>query len=174
MLLWITSFVDDGTITSEEASKTLYQKIVLVSTLASICLLPILGHLGDKVSPAVIIPISFMMRGLCGLPFIWIKDPQLVTSMTLCCLLIIISSIETVSIEVLFMRGMPATIRGTMTGAFAFFGNLGILLFALIGGQLFDRVDRSAPFVFMATLDFLLVIIVMVLVCTGNFKSKKD
>lgn len=169
LLLWITSFVDDGIIATEQESKTLYQKVILASTIATIFLLPILGHLGDKVPSAVIIPIAFTLRGLCGLSFMWMNDPQSVISMTLCCLLIIMTVVESVSIEVLFMRGMPRAIRGTMASVMAFFGLLGTLVFTLVGGQLFDRIDKSAPFVFLASMDFLLVIIAMGLISTGNF-----
>lgn len=174
LLLWITTFVDDGVIATEQESKTLYQKIILASTLATIFLLPVLGHLSDKISSAVIIPIAFTLRGLCGLSFMWMDDPQSVISMTLCCLLIIMTVVESVSIEVLFMRGMPSAIRGSMAGVLAFFGLLGTLIFTLVGGQMFDRIDRSAPFVFLATMDFLLVIVAMGMICTGNFESKSS
>ena len=92
--------------------------------------------------------------------------------MCLCCLLIIMTVVEAVSIEVLFMRGMPSAIRGTMTGVLAFFGLLGTLIFTLVGGQMFDRIDRSAPFVFLGLMDFLLVFIALGLICTGNFEAK--
>ena len=75
LLLWITSFVDDGIIASEQQSKGLYQKIIVASTIATILLLPLLGHFADKVSSAVIIPIAFILRGLVGYSFIWITNP---------------------------------------------------------------------------------------------------
>ena len=73
------------------------------------------------------------------------KDPSTIISMTLCCLLIIFTVIEAISIEVLLMRGMPSGIRGTMMGIVNFFGQLGMLLYTLIGGWLFDRIDQSEP-----------------------------
>ena len=42
LLLWITSFVDDGKI-NEGESKDLYQQIILIATIATIVLLPLLG-----------------------------------------------------------------------------------------------------------------------------------
>ena len=92
----------------------------------------------------------------------------------MCCSLIVFTVIEAISIEVLLMRGMPNEIRGTMMGMFAFFGQLGTLMFTLVGGQLFDRVSRSAPFVFLGIMDFLLVIITLTLICLGKFKSGEN
>ena len=92
--------------------------------------------------------------------------------MTLCCLLIIFTVIEAISIEVLLMRGMPSGIRGTMMGIVNFFGQLGMLLYALIGGQLFDRINKNAPFIFLAIMDTILVLLTLTLICLGKFKTK--
>ena len=100
----------------------------------------------------------------------WMQSPKSFASVTLCCLLIIFTVIEAISIEVLLMRGMPSQIRGTMMGMFAFFGQMGTLMFTLIGGQLFDRIDRNAPFVFLAMMDTLLVLLTLTLICLGKFK----
>ena len=51
-----------------------------------------------------------------------------------------------ICVETLFLKGIPADIRGTMLGLFWFFAVLGILLFTIVGGQLFDKVGPAAPF----------------------------
>lgn len=169
LLLWITSFVDEGLLTEQE-SKGLYQKVILVSTAATIFLLPILGHLGDKIPSPVIVPLAFTLRGVVGYSFMTLDKPDSAIAQTLCCLLIIFTVIEAVSIEVLLMRGMPSAIRGTMMGVFAFFGQVGTLLFTLIGGQMFDRVGRNSPFVFLAVMDTFLVVIALSMTALGKFK----
>ena len=169
LLLWIMSFVDDGLITNDQ-SKDLYQFIILTSTIATIVLTPLLGYIGDKVPSTIIVPVAFTLRGICGYSFMWMKSPKSFFSVTLCCLLIIFTVIEAISIEVLLMRGMPSQIRGTMMGMFAFCGQLGTLMFTLIGGQLFDRIDRNAPFVFLAMMDTLLVLLTLTLICLGKLK----
>jgi len=100
------------------------------------------------------------------------SNPKSYISMGLCCLLIILTVVEAISIEVLFFRGMPGEIRGTMMGMYAFFGQLGTLVFTLVGGQMFDRISRSAPFVFLAGMDTLIVLLALGLICTGRLKSK--
>ena len=75
-----------------------------------------------------------MLRGFCGYCFIFINDPQSYFSKIMNCLLIIFTVVEAISVEVLFMRGMPSAIRGTMMGMVAFFGQIGMLVFTLVGG----------------------------------------
>ena len=93
-------------------------------------------------------------------------------SKMICCLLIIFTVLEAISIEVLFFRGMPSQIRGTMMGMFAFFGQLGTLVYTLVGGQMFDRIGRNSPFIFLAIMDSFLVLLALIMACTGKLKSK--
>jgi len=116
------------------------------------------------------VPIAFTLRGICGYTFLWLKDPESYVSEVMCVLLVVFTVVEAVSIEVLFFRGMPSQIRGTMMGMFAFFGQVGTLVFVLCGGQMFDKIDRSAPFVFLALGDTLLLLLVITLICLGKFK----
>ena len=90
----------------------------------------------------------------------------------MCVLLIIFTVVEAISVEVLLMKGMPGQIRGSMMGVFAFAGMLGTIIFTLVGGQLFDIIDRCAPFVFLAAMDTLLVLLTLVLIAGGKFKSQ--
>ena len=138
---------------------------------ATIVLLPILGMLGDRIPSTVIIPVTFTARAICGYGFYFIDKPDSVWSIVLCTLLIVFSIIESISIDVLFMKRMPSEVRGTMTGVFALFGQVGLLIFTCVGGQLYDKVSPSAPFVFLAIMDTCLVILTMVLIACGKLKS---
>ena len=138
----------------------------------TVILLPVLGSLGDKVSSTIIIPISFAARGLCGYTFAFIDKPDSILSIGLSCLLIITSAIEAISIEVLFMKDMPSEIRGSMMGIFNVFGHIGSLVFTLVGGQLYDRVGPSAPFIFLASMDTGIVLLTIGLTAAGKLKSK--
>ena len=108
--------------------------IVLASMIGTIVLVPVLGWIADKLPSAVIIPIIFTLRAICAISFIWLDDPTSWLTSSIACALIIFSAAESISIEVLLMRGMPSEIRGTMMGVFAFFGQIGTLFFTLVGG----------------------------------------
>lgn len=140
--------------------------------IGSMVCMPFVGVLADKIPAAVIIPIIFTLRAVCGVSFMWLEDPTTFITKGIACALIIFSGAELVCIEALLMRGMPSEIRGTMMGVFAFFGQVGTLFFTLVGGQMFDRIDKAAPFVFCSIMDVLLVIYVLALVALGKFRSK--
>jgi MFS family permease len=53
----------------------------------------------------------------------------------------------------------PAKSRGTVIGAFSFFGALGILTTVLIGGYLFDNWRPSAPFIYMGFVNCVLIVL---------------
>lgn len=137
LVLWLTSFVDEGLIT-EARSKDLYQRMILTSTVFSVVLAPLFGALGDKLPSKVLIPVAFTIRAFSGYSFLYMAHPESVFSALIIVLLIVSTLLEAISIEVLFFRGLPSQIRGTMIGFFAFFGHLGTLVFTLVGGQMFD------------------------------------
>ena len=96
--------------------------MILIATICSIFMAPVFGWIGDKVPSTVLIPIGFSIRGVCGYIFMLMNDPTSWFSKTICCLLIIFTVLEAISIEVLLFRNMPSQIRGTMMGMFSFAG----------------------------------------------------
>ena len=61
-------------------------------------------------------------------------DPKAWYSYILCILTIVVSVVQFISVEVLFMRNMKPHIRGTLNGLAFFFGSVGTTIFALVGG----------------------------------------
>ena len=131
---------------------------------------PLFGFVSDKLPSKVVIPIAVLLRATCSYAFMFMTNPESVMAMAICVMLIVFTMLEAISIEVLFFRGMPNNIRGTMMGCFAFFGQIGTLLFTLIGGQMFDRIGRNSPFVFIGIMDTFLLILTLVMVCLGKLK----
>ena len=72
LLLWITSFVDSGYLESEQKSKDLYSKIMIIAVVATLILLPMLGMAADRLRSTVSIPVSFFCRAICGYCFMFI------------------------------------------------------------------------------------------------------
>ena len=91
--------------------------------------LPMIGHLADKTPSKIIIPIAFAIRCSAAFAFVTLKVPDTFLAYFSCSILILATVLENVSIEVLFMRGMPGDVRGAMNGCLHFFGQVGILLF---------------------------------------------
>ena len=66
---------------------------------------------------------------------------------------------------------MKAEIRGTMQGVAFFFGALGMMLFNLVGGILFDNIAPWAPFFMISAADFFCFIIALIFIYTGLLKK---
>lgn len=95
---------------------------MLASVALSIFMAPLFGFIGDKLPSSVVIPISVTLRATCSYAFMFITNPESFMAIAICVMLIVFTILEAISIEVLFFRGMPSNIRGTMMGCFAFSG----------------------------------------------------
>ena len=169
LLLWVTSFVDDGLL-SEDESKKCYESMILISTVVSGLLLPLFGYLGDALSSRVLVPLAYTFRAVCGFSFMFLEDPRSNLAYIVVIMLTCATMIEGISINVLFFRGIPSVVRGTMMGVYTCFGQLGMLFFTLAGGQMFDRINRNSPFFGLAALDSLVVILALVMAFLRIFR----
>ena len=166
-VLWFTSFADDGVITEEE-SADLYQKVLIISSIVSFLTAPLCGIAGDRVPSKILIPSSYALRALSGYMWCAAQVPESFYVYFVAVLMGIGTGLEFISISVLFYRGLPSKIRGTMQAAMTFFGALGKLIFTLCGGHMFDHWGRNSPFVFQATADMVVVVAALILACMGK------
>ena len=51
------------------------------------------------------------------------------------------------------MKNLNKETRGILSGAYSFAGQVGILIFSLIGGWMFDNLGPKSPFVAIGILD---------------------
>ena len=163
IVLWITSFVDSGLLESEEASKELYQKIMLFSMVGTMCIIPLAGYIADKLHWGFNIALAFSLRFITGLSFLQINDPRTNLATMLCVFYVISSVIANISIETGYLRGIPPEIRGTMLGLFGLFAFTGVVLFTVAAGYLHDLIGPKTPFDLVLCLDgvYLTVVIFM-------------
>jgi hypothetical protein len=94
----------------------------MISMILTAVLLPLIGHLSDKAPSWVIVPASFLLRASAAYIFVQITEPDAFLSYLGCSLFILATTVENVSVEVLFMKNMPGEIRGAMNGCLHFFG----------------------------------------------------
>jgi len=94
----------------------------MISMLLTLLLLPLIGHLADTAPSKYIIPAAFFIRCCAATAFVQIDFPDTFLAYTSCSLLILATVLENVSVEVLFMRGLPGDVRGAMNGCLHFFG----------------------------------------------------
>jgi DHA1 family tetracycline resistance protein-like MFS transporter len=63
-----------------------------------------------------------------------------------------------VSANVLVGQEAPVLSRGTILGVFGMIGAIGIAVATFVGGEIFDAIGKTAPFVMMALLNFTVVV----------------
>ena len=66
---------------------------------------------------------------------------------------------------------MKREVRGTLTGFAGFFGALGITVYVLFGGIVFDKIAPWAPFALVASADALVFVIALIFIGFGLLKK---
>ena len=149
----------------------IYRRIIMLSMVLTGLLLPVIGYVADKTPSRILVPLAFFTRCFACFLFVSIQEPNTLASYVACSLLILATTVENLSMEVLFMKNMPGEVRGTMNGILHFFGCAGVMIFTQAGGYLFDNVGPSAPFALVGTCDGLLGLAVTVLALNGYLKQ---
>jgi len=83
--------------------------------------------------------------------------------------MIIASLMENISVDTIFNKSLPKETRGLLNGAYSFCGQLGILIFSISGGWLFDNAGPKSPFYLIGTLDFAFGLFVVIYSYLGLF-----
>lgn len=60
---------------------------------------------------------------------------------------------EQISCDSIFMKNLNKETRGILSGVYSFVGQIGILVFSLVGGWIFDNLGSKSPFVAIGCLD---------------------
>jgi len=136
-----------------------------------VVILPALGWLSDKLKPNVMVPLSFLLRCVVCVCFVYgIEAPDSNWAIYLAVLLIVCSVVESVCIASLYQRTMPSDLRGAMLGTLAFFGQLGQICFTTTCSSLLGKYSTKSPFAVVAIADFTLFFIGAVLGLMGYLK----
>ena len=138
--------------------------------IATLATMPVFGYFSDKVDLRYYVPLAFFLRGMVCFAFRSIDDPTTWHAYFLAICLTMTSAIQFLAVEVLFMRNMRSTIRGTLNGVAFFFGGVGTTIFVFVGGILFDKVAPWAPFAAVGASDFAAIVLSLVFFLTGLVK----
>ena len=164
--LWVMNFYKTGVIATKEESDSLYMSIILGSLVTIAFVAPTFGYFSDKADHRIVVPASFLVRGIVAACFCKIENPYDWHAYILCILMVNASIIQFLSVEVLFMKDTNQQIRGTLSGIAFFFGSIGVTIFSLVGGILFD-IKPWAPFLLVASADGVIILISVIFICRG-------
>lgn len=174
LILWIQTFVTGSNgspkiLGSKEQGKTIYSNIMVIATLISAFVLPLVGKLCDTYTPKITIPFAFVFRAVTTIFFAYVENPQSMGSLGICISMIIATIVENISVDTIFNKNLPKETRGVLNGVYSMAGQLGILMYSKYGGILFDDFGPKFPFYLIGLLDLLFAIGVISCIPFGLF-----
>ncbi|KAF0701352.1 Aste57867_8133 [Aphanomyces stellatus] len=136
-----------------------------VAQTAAMVSAPLFGWLGDRFyRPVVVLAASII--GLVS--YFWLflcTDP---TAKVLYVVAILVGvgemGIVVSSMSVVTSKAIPSHLRGSVSGAYAFCGTIGIMIASKLGGYLFDAWTSTAPFFVMAVGNVIAVVAAVVVI----------
>jgi len=168
--LFIASFIP-GKVANEEAAKLIYSNVMIVSVVLGLLVVPLAGRLADKYNPQVILPLSFFIRFCSIVMFMFIDNPNTYYAFGVSVFVVVGTAMENVTVDCLLLRNADKQIRGVILGFGTACGFIGMLIFAIVGGILFDRIGPYAPFIFVGGLDAVFFVISSLLACCNVIKN---
>ncbi len=120
---------------------------------------PLLGILCDRINrihaTAIALSINVVGYGLTG----FVSDPFGVMAIPVCVVIGAGEVAGVIATQALVQQHAPVAHRGSVIGCFGVFGALGILVNSWIGGQLFDHWMFQGPFLWLAALNLVIVLV---------------
>ena len=145
LILWATIAGTDSGLTAAEATKLAGMKMGIVMA-CSVVWAPVFGILADKVDRLNLLIVGFL---LAAIGYGWVATQADILSSAAIPALIMMGigqSSTILSCTVMLGQEAPEELRGSTFGMQSFFGAVGILMIAVVGGRLFDNVGPYAPF----------------------------
>ena len=138
---------------------------ILIAMLGAGSLLaaPFIGILTDKIHRVNAVAIALSMNAI-GYGLTYFANDPFSTSVLFVAMIIGAGEVAgVISTQSLIQQQAPSKNRGSVIGFFSFCGGLGILVNSMIGGKLFDAVSFTAPFVWLAGLNVVVVVMCLVM-----------
>jgi MFS family permease len=155
--LWLTQVGIGQGMSTAEAAKTALLFYVIVQGFA-LPAAPIAGIILDRIDRVAGLAMA-MLIGAVGYGSLFLLEDPLGSGMYICAALIGCAEMfANLSATSLIGKEAPERGRGAVLGMWSWFGALGILLVAQVGGYLFDNVSKIGPFMFVASANFALMV----------------
>ena len=155
--LWLTQVGIEQGMTAAEALK----KAGLLFALIQICALlwaPVMGFITDRLNRITAVSIGLAIAGAGYLGMSLVPDPFGPFMYPAALVLGMGETGVIVSVGALLGEESDSPYRGSIVGVFGLLGGFGILATTFFGGQLFDAIGRTAPFVAMGIMNLLLMV----------------
>lgn len=154
--LWLTQVGIDQGMSAADALK----QAGLLFAAIQICALiwaPFMGILTDRLRRITAVALGLAIAGAGYVLMSQVSDPFGTGMYPAIVLLGMGETSVIVSVAALLGQESASPHRGAIVGVFGLLGGLGIAVTTVLGGQLFDGVGRTAPFLMMGLMNFVLM-----------------
>ncbi len=154
--LWLTQVGIEQGMTTAEALK----KAGLLFAFIQICAMiwaPCMGFIADRLNRLTAVSFGLALAGFGYIGMSQVADPFGPMLYPAAVLLGMGETGVIVSVGALLGQESHSPYRGSIVGVFGLLGGLGIPTTTFLGGQVFDGIGRTAPFIMMGLMNFLLM-----------------
>lgn len=171
--LWVVQHSNDVGMTSAEGMQRAGIMFALVFG-TSVLWSPVMGFIADRLNRVVTVCIGFSLAGVAYFSMYLAKDP-FVTAALFASIAVGIGEIAALlSGGALLGQEAPKERRGAVVGVFGLTGAFSILCTSFVGGIVFDKIGRGAPFAMMGIINFLVVLVALVVLVRAPGMSAKE
>jgi len=162
ILLWITSFVDDGYLESEKEAMAIFSKIQVISVSLAVLMFYQIGRFVDKVPSYVSCPVFFGGRALALALQFTLDKPDTWYCFFVVAFQVVMTNGENIATDGLFNKNLSKSTRGLLNGVYSVISSslLGVFVFAV--SRLYDS-SHLSPFMIVITADLLVVLLFLLL-----------
>jgi nitrate/nitrite transporter NarK len=135
-------------------------------------IVPAAGIISDKVAPYVSVPTSFFLRfGITIYFYNFVDSPTGTLTILVTSCMVILTQVENIAVNAMYLRTMPSDVRGSMLGVFAMFGHISGLFFTQLSQYMItESGNYKAPFKIVIYSDFVVFVIGLILAFCGKLR----
>ena len=158
--LWVVQHGNEVGLTSAEG---MVRAGVLLAVVfgTSVLWSPIMGLIADRLNRVVTVCLGFGLAGLAYFSMFLAKDPFLGAALLAAVAIGIGEMAALISGGTLLGQEASKERRGAVVGVFGLMGAFSILCTSFLGGIVFDKIGKGAPFAMMGIINFLVVLIAL-------------
>lgn len=116
---------------------------------------------------------SFLLRGCTLVCLAFVTNPKSIFSYIIWSGITVEGMLLNVSLDGYYAKNLPKEVRGVLVSLMGFASFLGKAIIIKVGGDLFDKRGRNAPFLLISGCDFMYVIFLLIMILLGFYGNIK-
>lgn len=158
--LWVVRDGKDAGLSSEEGLVRAAIMFALIQGTAVLVSL-VVGRFADRINRVMAVCIAFSMASVAYFGMSLVEDPYVGTALIACVAVGIGEISVIITGGALLGQEAPKANRGAVVGVFGLMGAFSILCLSYIGGIVFDKFSRTAPFAMMGAINLLVAVVAL-------------